>query len=203
MTAASFAVMDRCAAHLFRRDVHLVPEIRTQDYTKVTTGSLDSKELVEQPRKAPPMGRALRILLGVVLVIYTVSVYFRVPTRLTIGAWLLVLGLIGVYSLIHIVVSRRIVAFGPCLGAVVGFGLLVTLYIAGASVLPILGHGKGQLAAATFLGISLVVAGVCAAPGCELMAIPGVFFGKHTELACLIFSPLDKLERKLRSKRGA
>jgi len=42
---------------------------------------------------------------------------------------------------------------------------------------------------------------VRAAPGCELMAIPGIFFGKHNELACLIFSPLDKLERKLRSKR--
>jgi len=203
VTAASFAVMDRCAAHLFRRDVHLVPEIRTQDYTKVTTGSLDSKELVEQPRKAPPVGRVLRIVLGLVLMVYVAPVYFQVPVRVAIGSLLLVLGLIGVYSLIHIVVSRRIVAFGPCLGAVVGFGLLVTLYIAGASVLPILGHGKGQLAAATFLGISLVVAGVCAAPGCELMAIPGVFFGKHTELACLIFSPLDKLERKLRSKRGA
>jgi hypothetical protein len=203
VTAASFAVMDRCAAHLFRRDVHLVPEIRTQDYTKVTTGSLDSKELVEQPRKAPPVGRVLRIVLGLVLMVYVAPVYFQVPVRVAIGSLLLVLGLIGVYSLIHIVVSRRIVAFGPCLGAVVGFGLLVTLYIAGASVLPILGHGKGQLTAATFLGISLVVAGVCAAPGCELMAIPGVFFGKHTELACLIFSPLDKLERKLRSKRGA
>ena len=201
VTAASFAVTDRCAAHLFRRDVHLVPEIRTQDYTKVTTGSLDSKELVEQPRKAPPMGRALRILLGVVLIIYTVPVYFRVPTRLTIGAWLLVLGLVGAYSLIHIVVSRRIVAFGPCLGAVVAAGLLVALYLAGSSELPILGRGKGQLAAVTFLGLSLVVAGVRAASGCELMVIPGVLFGKHTELTCLIFSPLDTFESKWRSKR--
>ena len=111
------------------------------------------------------------------------------------------LGLIGVYSLIHIVVSRRIVAFGPCFGAVVASGLLVALYLAGASGLPIVGHGKGQLAAVTFLGISLVVAGVRAAPGCEVMAIPGVFFRKHTELACLLFSPLDRLERELRSKR--
>ena len=62
--------------------------------------------------------------------------------------------------------------------------------------------GQPQLAAVTFLGISLVVAGVRAAPGCELMAIPGLLFGKHTELACLIFSPLDKLERRLRSKHG-
>jgi len=147
------------------------------------------------------VGGALRILLGLVLMVYVAPVYFRVPVRVAAGSFLLMLGLIGVYSLIHIVVSRRIIAFGPCLGAAVAAGLLVTLYVAGASGLPILGHGKGQLAAATFLGISLVVAGLRAAPGCEVMAIPGLLFGKHTELACLIFSPLDRLERKLRSKR--
>jgi hypothetical protein len=48
----------------------------------------------------------------------------------------------------------------------------------------------------------LVVAGVRAAPGCEVMAIPNLLFRKHTELACLFFSPLDNLERKLRNKRG-
>ena len=79
-------------------------------------------------------------------------------------------------------------------------GLLVALYVAGAYRLPIFGHGKGQLAAVAFLGISLVVAGVRAVSGCEVMAIPGLLFGKHTELGCLIFSPLDSLERKLRSK---
>ena len=167
----------------------------------MTKGSLDSQTLLQQPRQAPPVGRALRILLGLVLMVYVAPVYFRVPVRVAAGSLLLMLGLIGVYSLIHIVVSRRIIAFGPCLGAAVAAGLLVTLYVAGASGLPILGHGKGQLAAATFLGLSLVVAGLRAAPGCEVMAIPGLLFGKHTELACLIFSPLDRLERKLRSKR--
>jgi len=181
---------------------YVVPEIRPPDYTKVTTASLDSQALVQQPRKAPPVGRVVRILLGLVLIAYVAPVYFQVPVRVAMGSLLLVIGLIGVYSLIHIVVSRRIVAFGSCLGAVVAFGLLVTLYVAGGSVLPILGHGKGQLAAVTFLGLSLVVAGVRAAAGCELMAIPGVLFGKHTELACIIFSPFDRLERKLRGKRG-
>ncbi len=164
--------------------------------------SLDSKALLQQPRRAPPVGRVLRILLGIVLMVYVTPVYFQVPVPLAVGALLLVFGLVGVYSLIHIVVSQRIVAFGPFLGAIVANGLLVALYVAGASGLPILGHGKGQLAAVTFLGVSLVVAGVRAAPGCELLAIPGVLFGKHTELACLIFSPLDRLERKLRSMRG-
>jgi hypothetical protein len=36
--------------------------------------------------------------------------------------------------------------------------------------------------------------------GCELMALPGVFSRKRPQLACLIFSPLDRLERKLRNK---
>ncbi len=156
-----------------------------------------------QSRKAPPAGRVLRILLGLALMIYVTPVYFQVPARVAVGSLLLMLELIGIYSLIHIVVSRRIVAFGPSLGAIVANGLLVALYVAGASRLPILGHGKGQLAAVTFFGVSLVVAGVRAAPGCEVMAIPSLLFGKHTELACLIFSPLDRFERKLRSKRGA
>jgi hypothetical protein len=145
------------------------------------------------------MGRALRFLLGLALVVYVAPVYFRVPVRVAVESLLLMLGLIGVYSLIHIVLSRRIIAVAPWLGAIVANGLLVAVYVAGAFGSPIVGRGKGQLAAVTFLGISLIVAGVRAAPGCEVMAIPGLLFGKHTELACLIFSPLDRLERKLRS----
>jgi hypothetical protein len=148
------------------------------------------------------VGRVLRILLGLVLMVYVTPVYFQVPLRVAVGLLLLMLGLIGVYSLIHIVVSRRIVRFGPRLGAVVPLGLLIALYIAGGSGSPIFGRGKSQLAAAAFLGVSLVVTGMRPVPGCELMAIPGVFFRRHIELACLIFSPLDRLERKSRSNRG-
>lgn len=164
----------------------------------MTASSPDS----QQPRRAPPVGRALRILLGLTLIVYVMPTYFRVPVTVAVGSLLLMLGLTGIYSLIHIVVSRRILAFGPCLGTVVASGLLIALYFAGASRSPILGRGKGELAAVTFLGVSLVVAGVRAAPGCELMAIPGVLFGNHTELACIIFSPLDRLERRLRNKRS-
>jgi hypothetical protein len=162
-----------------------------------------SQASLQQPRQAPPVGRVLRVLLGLVLIVYVTPVYFRVPARVVVGSLLLILGLIGVYSLIHIVVSRRIIGFSPCFVAAVAWGLPVALYVAGASGSPILGRGKGQLAAVTFLAISLVVAGVRALSGCELMAIPGIFFRKDTELACLVFSPLDKLERKLRGKHCA
>jgi len=161
-----------------------------------------SQASLQQPRQAPPVGRVLRVLLGLVLIVYVAPVYFQVPMQVAVGSLLLILGLVGVYSLIHIVVSRRIIGFGPCLGAAVAWGLPVALYIAGASGSAILGRGKGELAAVTFLGISLVAAGVRAVAGCEVMAIPALLFGKHTELACLIFSPIDRLERKLRSKHG-
>lgn len=151
-------------------------------------------------RKAPPIGRALRILIGLALVAYVTPVYFRVPLRFTVEVFLLLLGLIALFSLLHIA-SQRIVGFGSSLGAVVATALLVALYAAGTHGSLIFGHGEGALAVITFLGVSLVVAGVRAAPGCEVMPIPTLLFRKHTELACLTSSPLDNLERKLRNKR--
>ena len=159
-------------------------------------------ESAQQARQAPPVGRALRVLLGLALMVYVARVYFQVPARVSLGSLLLIVGLIGIYTLLHITVSQQILPLGSGLGAIVANGLLVVLYFIGATGLPIVGGGKGALAAVTFLGISLVVAGVRAAPGCEVMAIPGLLFGKHTDLGCLIFSPLDRLERKLRSKLG-
>ena len=156
--------------------------------------------MLREARRAPPVGRALRVLLGLALIAYVTPVYFKISVPLAVRSLLVMLGLLGVYSLIHIVVSRRII--GPCVGAVVANGLLVAVYVAGGPGSLILGRGEGALAAVTFLGISLVIAGLRAAPGCEVMAIPGLLFGKHTELACLIFSPFDTLEHKLRSKHS-
>jgi hypothetical protein len=147
------------------------------------------------------MGRALRIVLGLALMVYVVPVYFQIPARMSVRVLLLMLGLVGACSLIHIVISQRIFAFDPRLGAVAASAFLVALYVGGATGLPIIGHGAGELSAVTLLSVSLLVAGLCASPGCELMAIPGLFFGKPSELPCIIFSPLDKLERKWRSKR--
>jgi len=111
------------------------------------------------------------------------------------------LALLVAYCTIHIVVSRRVAAFGPYFATILVHALLVALYVAGFFRTPVVGGGKGQLAAVTFFGVSLIVAGVRAVAGCELMAIPDLFLRKDVELACLIFSPLDKLERKLRNRR--
>ena len=160
--------------------------------------SADSESPGEEPRRAPPIGRALRVVLGLWLLVYVAPPYFEFGVLFAVRALLLVLGLAGVYSLLHIVLSRWTI--NPLLATVIALSLLASLYSTGAPGSLIFGHGEGQLAAGTFLGLSLVVAGVWAVPGCELTAIPGIIFRKHTELSCPIFSPVDTLERTLRSK---
>jgi hypothetical protein len=130
--------------------------------------------------------------------VYVTPVYFQVPLRISVNVLLLMLELIGVYCLIHIFISWRIIGFGPRLGAFVAMGSLIALCVFSWPAIAILGRGEGELAAVTFLGISLLIAGWRAAPGCELMAIPDLLFAKHADMPCLIFSPLDWLERKLR-----
>ena len=145
------------------------------------------------------MGRALRIMFGVVLIAYAAPVYFRAPSAVTITAVSIIIGLVCLYTLIHIAIARRVLS--PVWGAIVTSGLLVAVYVAGSFGLPLIGHGRGQLAAVTFLGISLIIAGARALSGCELMAIPCALIQKECELPGLIFSPLDRLERSLRKER--
>ncbi|HYK23679.1 MAG TPA: hypothetical protein VEU75_03330, partial [Candidatus Acidoferrum sp.] len=63
--------------------------------------------------KAPPVGRALRGLFGILLVAYVTPVYFRISLRTSLSVVLLIIGLIGIYSLIHVLISRRILGFDP------------------------------------------------------------------------------------------
>src|SRR5258708_32264737 len=85
-------------------------------------------ESLEQTRQAPPVARALRILLGLALIAYVAPVYFQIPARISLRVLLLMFGLLGAYSLIHILISRRIISFGPCVGAIVAGGFLVLLF---------------------------------------------------------------------------
>ena len=157
----------------------------------------------EHNRTAPPVGRVLRAVLGLVLLICVAPIYRHLDARIVVGTVLLMLGLLAVYSLLHFLISRRLLTLGPGPGAAVGLGILVAVYVGGGLGGLFLGHGEGALAAVTFLGISLVVAGVSAQPGCEVMAIPSALLRQRSELACLVFSSTDWLERRWRSKRAA
>jgi hypothetical protein len=63
-------------------------------------------------------------------------------------------------------------------------------------------YSIGVRALLLFFGISFVIGGVQAIPGCEITAIPNLFVPRSRQLTCWcpLFSPLDSLERRFRSK---
>lgn len=151
--------------------------------------------------RAMLLGRALRLLLGLVFLAAVIPAYARVDALLVLRTAILVLGLLAAYELVHVVVSRSRLEMPSWLGATVALVPVVAVYLAGGPGGLLLGRGEGRLASVTFLALSLVVAAARGDPGCEVMSIPAVLFGAHSRLPCIVFSPIDRVERRLR--RGA
>jgi hypothetical protein len=142
--------------------------------------------------RALPVGRVVRFVIGVVLLIIMIPTYLRVGVPFLFRTTLLILGLLVAYSLIHLLVSH------PWLGSIFASALLVLVYLFGGYHGLLLGGGEGRVATVTFLAVSLLVASLRGDAGCELTSIPSALLGQHSRLACLVFSPIDWLEKKLR-----
>ncbi len=141
---------------------------------------------------ALPVGRLLRGGSGLGLVYAFISVLTTSGGRsiLSVLGW--TVGLVLLYSLMHRVVVAQFRNLHRWVGAVLALAPLVAVFL--------LGGAGGQLGATLFLGASLLVASVCADPGCEVMSIPGIVLGRRTHLVCLFFSPIDWVEKRLSRK---
>lgn len=149
------------------------------------------------------MGRVLRFLLGLLLLALVVPLYLRVDSSFVVLTLLLMVGLIAVYVLMQVAVFRVGSGLNPWLGAVLALLPAVAVYVVGSPGGILFGRGEGQLAVLTFLGVSLLLAAVRADPGCEVMSISAALLGRHSRLGCLLFSPVDRLEGRMRAKRSA
>ena len=107
-------------------------------------------------------------------------------------AW--AIGLVLLYLLLHFVIVKFTPKINPVVGAILAFGPFLAVFFLGYG-------GPAATGALTFLAASLLLAAIRADPGCEVMSLPAVFSGKHTHLACLLFSPIDWCERKLDAEK--
>ncbi len=152
---------------------------------------------VDSARGAGPFGRVLRIAAGILLMGSIAGFYLDGTLPFVIRSAAVAIGLVSISVVLH----RRVVADSlgtrPWLGAIVALAPLLLVYLLGMSGGPIFGGGEGQLGALTYLGVSLVLAGLSGDGGCEVMAVPNVLSAKKTRLACLVFSPIDRLEQRL------
>lgn len=150
----------------------------------------------DRPRGAGALGRVLRIAAGVLLLVSVAGFYFDGTFQFVIRSVAVATGLAVISVVLHRLVATGSLGMRPWLGAIVALAPLVVVYLLGMGGGPIFGNGEGQLGVLTFLGVSLVLAGLRGDLGCEVMAVPNALSARKTELACLIFSPIDRLEQR-------
>jgi hypothetical protein len=102
-------------------------------------------------------------------------------------------GLVILYAVMHLAIGKYVPRLNRWLGAV--------LAVVPVALLFLFGGGIGQMGALTYVGGSLFIDSLNGDGGCEVMAIPGLVFGKRTHLVCIAFSPFDWLEEKLLLRR--
>lgn len=140
--------------------------------------------------KARVVGRILRLGLGFYFVTEIWPVYRDVSWEGVFIRLSWALGLLAFYSGLHFVILRFSPKIDRVVGAILAFGPFLAVFFIGYG-------GAAATGALTFLAVSLILAGLRADPGCEVMTIPAIFSCKHTHLACLLFSPIDWCERKM------
>lgn len=138
--------------------------------------------------RARPVGRVLRLLLGILLIAESGRFLGGAEPGLVVGVIAVVGGLVAGYAALHLLISRRF-AVNAWLGAFLALTPVVAVYL--------FGGGPGQLGALLFLGVSLVLAAARGDGGCEVMTLPGMFFGRRTHLVCIAFSPVDWVEERV------
>lgn len=140
--------------------------------------------------KARTVGRILRLLMGGFLTIHVpVSHLIGAPVLLSVQVAGVVVGLVAFYAVVHVLISKYVPTINPWVGALLAVSPVLLVFLMGT--LPVR-HGV-----IFFLGISLLITGIRADGGCEVMTLPGMILGKRTHLVCVVLSPLDWVEEKL------
>lgn len=141
--------------------------------------------------KALPLGRILRLALGVFFVTEVWPVYVAVTTKGAIIRLSWALGLFLFYLLLHLFIMRFAPKINNVIGAILAFGPLLAVFFIGYG-------GPAATGALTYLALALLTAAIRGDGGCEVMSVPALFTGKHTHLCCLLFSPIDWCEKQLK-----
>ena len=136
-----------------------------------------------------PIGRILRFILGVLLIGIVVPRFIALDLVADIKIIGIVIAIIVFYMLLHAIVYKFLPGINRWLGAILALTPVILVFIFGGFF--------AKIAVLTFLGVSLIIASIRADSGCEVMSIPGLFFSKRTHLVCIVFSPLDWIEKRI------
>lgn len=139
--------------------------------------------------KAKPVGRTLRLLIGLAMIFYVVSIYVKGGLNFNLASLEIVVGLILFYIVVHYLVSLYFSNINRWIGALVALIPVMLVFVFGMPHNLIFGRGEGAIGAMTFVGVSLIIDFIRNDSGCEVMAIPGLLAKNRTHLACVTLTP--------------
>jgi len=149
-----------------------------------------------EARKAGPVGRTARLILGVCVMIVALPVYFRAGWAYNLRSIGIVLALAVLYTFLHLALSRWAPGLNRWLGAVLAVAPVILVWYLGQGGGPLFGQGEGGTGAITYIGVSLLIDFARGDSGCEVMAIPGLLMRNRTHLPCIVLCPIDSLEQR-------
>ena len=174
----------------------------TQTTTTETTDTIIGNEQASgrrrrQRRGIGGIGTAARLLLGLVLLGSVLQGELAGPFRP--AAW--ALGLVGL-PVVLLAWQRwrarrsrpRLQATGP-VGHTLNLAVFLALYLT-PWYAPALGFTSD--AALLFYGTSMLLAALRGDAGCEVLAVSNWLLGRDDQVGCVVFAPIDQLERHLR-----
>jgi len=147
----------------------------------------------QDSNRAGPIGRILRFAMAVFVTVIVTPYYLTTSLQSNLKIAAAIGGLVILYTVMHLVIGKYVPRLNRWLGAVLAVVPVILLFL--------FGGGIGQMGAMSYVGGSLFVDSLNGDGGCEVMAIPGLIFGKRTHLVCIAFSPFDWLEEKLTLRR--
>jgi len=151
-----------------------------------------------QTEASPPaagiIGRTLRLMLGGLLAWMTFTVMRAEDRAFNLRVLAVFGGVTVFYAIVHVIVSRYGTALNRWLGAALAVAPVVLIFALGGPV--------GRVATVAYIGVSLLLQAIRGDGGCEVLAIPAIALGRRTHLMCVLFSPIDWVEKYLTGPGG-
>lgn len=133
-------------------------------------------------------------MLGGLLVWMTVTVMRAEDRAFNLRVLAALAGTTVFYGIVHLVVERYGAHLNRWFGALLAVTPVVLVFALGGSV--------GRAVAVAYVGVSLLLQAVRGDGGCEVLAIPAIVLRRRTHLICLLFSPIDWVEKHLSGPGG-
>ena len=113
--------------------------------------------MTSEANRSGPIGRLLRLVVGISVMIVALPVYFEAGWAYNLRSLGIVLALAAFYTLMHFVITRYVPNLNRCSGAILAVAPVFLVWFQGQGGGLLFGQGEGGTGAITYVGVSLLI----------------------------------------------